>query len=129
LAVGVLIFTQRESMPDLILPWDTLLRNLGHNSTLAIKVVQAFLTDCPSRLEAVVTAVDAGDAAELRVAAHSLRGAVALLGAPDAVAAALALEKMGQSGSLQNAGQSLQELKHEIEQVVRVLRENYPQSA
>jgi HPt (histidine-containing phosphotransfer) domain-containing protein len=82
----------------------------GGDLGLLKEVVGVFLDDSPAMLADVKQAVDRGDAAALRRAAHKLKGVVANFGAPAAVAAALRLEEMGLGQDLSGAAAAYDEL-------------------
>jgi HPt (histidine-containing phosphotransfer) domain-containing protein len=67
---------------------------------LLTEIVELFLEDSPRLLEEVRAAVAAGDAAELKRAAHTLKGAASNFGAAAVVAVCLELEAMSRSGDL-----------------------------
>jgi HPt (histidine-containing phosphotransfer) domain-containing protein len=67
------------------------------------EIIKLFLADSPRLIEDVRAAVAAGDAAALKRAAHTLKGAAANFGAAPVVAAALELEMMGRTGDLSGA--------------------------
>ena len=59
-------------------------------------------------------AIRSGDADELRLAAHTLKGAVATLGAKSVAVAASRLEQMGGNADLAEVGRAGSELKEAI---------------
>jgi HPt (histidine-containing phosphotransfer) domain-containing protein len=67
------------------------------------EIIALFLEDSPRLIEDVRAAVAAGDAAGLKRAAHTLKGAAANFGAAPVVAVALELELMGRTGNLSGA--------------------------
>ncbi len=91
---------------------EALLRRLDGDQGLMRELAQALLEDCPRQLAAVRSAVEAGDAARLRGAAHKLKGSLTMFGAPAAVPAAR-LEALGQGGDLTGAAGLLAELEAE----------------
>ncbi len=70
---------------------------------LVRELAQLLVDTTPSQLEAIQTAVAAGDAVTLRAAAHRLRGSLLAFGVPDAVEATRTLESMGSAGDLTGA--------------------------
>ncbi len=72
-------------------------------------------------MAAVSDAVAAGDAARLRRAAHTLKGASSTFGARAAWEAAHSLEKIGASGDLAEAAAAWDELRQALEALLRVL--------
>lgn len=70
---------------------------------LVRELAQLLVDTTPSQLEAIRTAVAAGDAVTLRAAAHRLRGSLLAFGVSGAVEAARTLESMGSAGDLTGA--------------------------
>jgi signal transduction histidine kinase/CheY-like chemotaxis protein len=84
-----------------------LLARVGHDPGLLRELVELFLVECPNLLGAVRDAVTRADAPGLRVAAHSLKGAVSNFSTWPAFEAALRLETMGRMGDLAQAAEGL----------------------
>src|SRR3954452_14567936 len=79
------------------------LDRVGGDEELLAEIAQLFLEDYPRILIEIVTALNAGDAAALEHAAHSLKGSVSNFGAEPARLAAFELEKIGRSRDLSGA--------------------------
>jgi PAS domain S-box-containing protein len=101
----------------------SLLARMGGDEELLRDVVQLFLTDCPERLAAIRSAIDAGDPARLRGEAHTLKGAAANLSAAGLADAARTLEEIGSSRMLTGAEAAWQKLTGAAESALRALRE------
>src|SRR5262249_1113785 len=71
------------------------LARVGDDRALLKELIGLFLAECPRWLAAIREAIRQGDAAELRRAAHSIKGTVGTFGAPAAFEAAQRLETMG----------------------------------
>jgi HPt (histidine-containing phosphotransfer) domain-containing protein len=67
------------------------------------RVIQLYLDNAPSQIEALRTAIAANDAAQIRAMAHALKSASATLGALIVVSACQDLESMGREQRLENA--------------------------
>jgi signal transduction histidine kinase/DNA-binding response OmpR family regulator len=78
------------------------------------QLVATFLGEVPGRLAAIRDAIDHGDAAALRRAAHTLKGSSATLGARDAAVSCAALEACGASGSMRAARERFRDLERDI---------------
>jgi signal transduction histidine kinase/CheY-like chemotaxis protein len=102
---------------------DTALQTLGGDPALLHQLAHAFLDDYPRSLAQVRAAVTAGAATAVERAAHSLKGAVGVFGAPSAVAAAQRLETLGRLGALEEATGAFAALETELLQVRRALSE------
>jgi len=87
------------------------------------RLVDTFLADCSTYMDAIRTAVEEEDAQALTREAHGLKGAVANLQAPSAQEAAHRLEVMGRSGEFDGADSALESLEHEIDRLRSVLTE------
>jgi PAS domain S-box-containing protein len=74
---------------------------------LLTELVDLFCSHAPSLLQTMTEAAAAGDGSRLRLAAHSLKGAAANLGARALTVACAALEAKGQGGSVERAGAEL----------------------
>jgi HPt (histidine-containing phosphotransfer) domain-containing protein len=83
-------------------PFDraALLERVEGDVELLSEIVGLFLEESPSLLAGVAEAVAAGNAAGLKRAAHTLKGAASNFGATEVVAVALELEAIGRSGNL-----------------------------
>jgi signal transduction histidine kinase/CheY-like chemotaxis protein/HPt (histidine-containing phosphotransfer) domain-containing protein len=69
------------------------LGRVGGRSELAGTIIETFLAHQPTLADGIDAALAAGDAAELRRAAHGLRGALLMVGAAEAAAVADQLER------------------------------------
>jgi HPt (histidine-containing phosphotransfer) domain-containing protein len=77
----------------------------------------------PGLLDQARSALAAGEAAELRRAAHTLKGSAAVFGAQASVDAALALETMAREGKLGGAQEAIGRLEAELQRLLIALRE------
>ena len=96
---GTLATQSEESPFDLA----DALRHVGGDKALLKELLQLFAVECPQLLASIRDAINRSDAALLRRAAHSLKGAVSNFGTPAVVAAAQSLENLGHSGNLVEA--------------------------
>ncbi len=81
---------------------------------LLADVAEAFLAEAPQLLEQAEAAGSAGDAAAVKRAVHTLKGAVSSFGEHPAVALALAVERAAATGDLASAREALPQLRHAI---------------
>jgi HPt (histidine-containing phosphotransfer) domain-containing protein len=86
-----------------------LLREYG-DEDLVRDLARLLVETTPGQIDAVQSAVGAGDGGALRAAAHKLRGSIVAFGVPDAVEAARKLEAMGATGDLAGADAVSREL-------------------
>jgi len=92
---------------------DSLRRASGGNEKLACSLVESFLADAPKKIADIRRAVAQKSAAKLASAAHALKGAAAIFGAPGVVAAARNLEAMGKAGTVRDAEKEFRALEEE----------------
>ena len=90
-----------------------LLERTSGSAEIAAEVMRLFLDDCPVRLSAIEAAVRSGDAEELRLAAHALKGAAGNLSATGTCQAADALERIGAEGRMDAAAAAWEHLSIE----------------
>lgn len=90
---------------------------VDEDPTFLERLVETFLADCTTYMEAIRAAVAEKDATTLTEEAHGLKGAVANLQAPSAQEAAHRLEEMGRAGELDGAESALATLEQEIDQL------------
>jgi two-component system sensor histidine kinase/response regulator len=88
-----------------------LLSRVGGDYAVFGELCDIFLDDAPKRLDAIREALQAGDAAGVRAAAHAFKGAAGVFDAVDVVAAARRLEQMGDAGSLDGGDAVCRELE------------------
>jgi PAS domain S-box-containing protein len=106
-----------------IVNWQEALQALEGNPQLLRTVVDAELVEIPRRMEAIRQAVTKGNANDLRLAAHALKGSLRYLGKTTAFEEVLRLERMGQHGNLAEARGSLDTLELEILRINQALHE------
>jgi signal transduction histidine kinase/CheY-like chemotaxis protein len=104
-----------------------LLRTTGGNEKLVKSLTKSFLADAPKRLTAIRAALAAKHAAKLDIAAHALKGSVAIFGAQTAVTAAKNLEAMGRSRNLSGADAQFRALETAMKQLQTELIKIAPQ--
>jgi two-component system sensor histidine kinase/response regulator len=100
---------------------ETLRRAAGDNDAISRSLVKTFLSDSPKKLSALRRAVSKKDAGSLASVAHSLKGALSLVGAQKAAGTARNLQAMGRLGALDGAMRELRVLESELLAVRRQL--------
>ncbi len=117
-----------ESAPPLrsngVLDWAAALKRVGGRTELLRQTVNLFAKECDKLLPSIREAVQQGDAAKLRRAAHTLKGAAAYYVAEPSVQAAFRLEMMGHEGNFTGAEEAIIALENEIEQLKLALAEH-----
>jgi PAS domain S-box-containing protein len=99
--------------------WDQAkaLARVGRDEDLLRELAMVFLADYPRRLADLRGAVESANAANLKLASHTIKGAVSNFAALGACAAAQRLETMGQCGSLAGAAEALAALEMELDRL------------
>jgi CheY-like chemotaxis protein/HPt (histidine-containing phosphotransfer) domain-containing protein len=105
------------------LPYDKpfALDRVGGDEDLFSELVAVFLAESPGALARVHEAVSSGDPEAIIEAAHALKGSMGILAASDAVAAAQAVETLGQSGDLQGLQEATAALSVEVRRLTSAL--------
>jgi HPt (histidine-containing phosphotransfer) domain-containing protein len=86
---------------------EELAASVGEDRAFVAQLIDAYLTDSPAQLEAVESAVTAGDTAALVPPAHTLKSSSATLGAQRVASEARALEMAGRAGSIDEEARSV----------------------
>jgi CheY-like chemotaxis protein len=95
--------------------WAAALDYLGGDRRLLRTLIQAFLAECPRWLADIRQAIAHGNAADLKRAAHNIKGSTGHFGARGAFEAAQKLEMVGRSGILAGAEEARARLEAELE--------------
>jgi two-component system, sensor histidine kinase and response regulator len=91
------------------------LSRVGHDEELLAELAMLFLGEYPVSLQELDEAVASGNTQLLERSAHALKGSVANFGAAPVVNHALELEKMGRSGNMDGAVDSLHRLHETLD--------------
>ena len=111
------------SSPAAPVDWKKAVVQVGGDEAVIAELAGLFMAECP-RLEAGIReAVDAGNAADLRRHAHTLKGSAGVFKAEAVVEAAQRLEMMGREGDLDGVEAALSALAHELDRLKPVLAE------
>lgn len=109
--------TLRPAKPEAeTAPWSKTqaLERVGGDEELLQELCQIFISEYPKLLEKVREAIVAGNADGVQRAAHSLKGEVSYLGAPNATETARLLEDMGRAKDLSRAAETLISLEQAL---------------
>jgi PAS domain S-box-containing protein len=87
------------------------------------EILQTFLADAPSRLDALKQAFKANDPRAIERAAHALKAAAVTIGAHRLAVLLQAVEVAAKEGSGGRAGAEFEDLRREVEAVLRYLRD------
>jgi two-component system, sensor histidine kinase and response regulator len=97
-------------------------RNCGGDPALVAELAQLFLEECPHYLLLLDQAMSESSSEGVRIAAHRLRGALAIFDAQAALEAATCLEAMGASEQFAVTAEAVAALKNELAQVEGEIR-------
>jgi CheY-like chemotaxis protein/HPt (histidine-containing phosphotransfer) domain-containing protein len=114
-------FTRSQSRPaapqtdaDLPLDYDRALREFGGDRGLLDEVLGEFLATVARQMTVLGQAIACGDAAAIRHESHAIKGGAANLTARALADAAARLERLGESGNLDAAGDAIARLVAEF---------------
>ncbi len=103
--------------------FDTLYESTGGDPSFLDELMQAFFADAPQLIAALYASLAAGNAAEFRRAAHSLKSNSANFGATRLAAMAKEMEDMGKAGVLAGAENKIPAAEAEFAQVKAALEQ------
>jgi two-component system, sensor histidine kinase and response regulator len=118
--------TEADTAPAVIVDPVEALEHVGGDPELLRELIDVFLQDCPRMMEEAREALQAGDVRKLKRAAHSLKGAVGILGGKAAFESALRLETIARQGDLSQAKPAWETLQHALEQLQQTLMTRHP---
>jgi two-component system sensor histidine kinase/response regulator len=105
------------------LDWSAAMAAVGDDRELLREVVAALVEECPRLIDEIRLAIDQGDAATLRRAAHTLKGSLRLFGATSPGEYAFQLEMMGAEQALNQAPAVLAQLERSLQLVMPKIEE------
>ena len=100
-----------------------LLERVEGDMELLGDIIELFKEDSVRQIAAIRDALDKKQASAVERAAHTLKGTCGTLGAPEAAAAALELEKLAAAGDLSRARESLRLLEERVRWAGKLLDE------
>jgi signal transduction histidine kinase/CheY-like chemotaxis protein/HPt (histidine-containing phosphotransfer) domain-containing protein len=110
-----------SAIGEKIVDREALLARVGHDLHLLKELVDLFLDEYPKLLSQIHAAIEGRDASPLRVAAHTLKGAVSNFSTRPAFEAALRLEKIAQLGDLDRAPAACTALEQDLARLRPIL--------
>ena len=114
--------TSAESAAPLEFDWQQLKQLAGEDTAFEVELLEMFVSDARSSLEALKKAIAAFDVQAVENTAHALRGASANVGASALALSARQLEAIARSGHLTDADALLQVMGRHCESIQRHLR-------
>ncbi|HWA97168.1 MAG TPA: response regulator [Pirellulales bacterium] len=112
--------------------WPLALSSAGGDESILRELIEVFVAEAPAMLEAVTEAAQAGDAALLHRAAHTLKGALGYFTRGEAYRLARAIEQRSENSDTAMPPGNVDELADGVESICRQLSEwlaNRPGSA
>ena len=94
--------------------WAAVLERVGGDESLLREITAIFLTEYPTLLEEIRSAVRTGDPGRVEKCAHTLKGCVANFGVEQATTAAFKLERIGRENHLEEAPAALRILERQF---------------
>ncbi len=121
------VFSARPAAPALVrqpgqICLDRLLEEVEGDRTVLRRMIALYFDTTPAMLSHVQRAAEAGDAAALARATHTLKGSAAQFGAEEAYQLLAAMEQSAREGNVTNATSHLPELINALDQVAADLR-------
>jgi CheY-like chemotaxis protein len=113
------IIAKSENTP---VDWRLLLESFGGDEAFARELAGAFIETADRELALIAAALDAGDAASLRSAAHALKGASANMRASAATAAAAEVEAISGGEDRARLPALAEKLTREVRSTIEYLR-------
>jgi two-component system sensor histidine kinase/response regulator len=101
---------------------EALLERLEGDEEFCREIIAMFLNDVPGQLQKLRRAVDENQISEIVLRAHTLKGSAANVSAEDMRQAAQALEMVGRSGDLKQAGELYLALEKEFDRFKTALQ-------
>ena len=92
---------QQTATPERLVDWARAFETVGGDRSLLTELITVFLGDQDTLVSNISNAISDGNANELRLSAHSLKGALTHLGAREPARLASILEEIGASGELE----------------------------
>ncbi len=102
-----------------VLDWDMVRDRFGRQVE---NLVVLFLQEAPKLLADIHAAIGKGEAGQLRLAAHTLKGSADLFAARGVVQAAAELERIGRDGPMELAGKACAELDDKVQGLLTALQ-------
>ncbi|WP_009632310.1 hybrid sensor histidine kinase/response regulator [Synechocystis sp. PCC 7509] len=94
---------------------------VGEDEAILIEIIECYLEDAPQYLETISRAISQQDAAELRLAAHTLKSSSATIGATNLAAMCQELETLSRTSHTEDGLEKLPQLQAQYEQVKAAL--------
>lgn len=107
---------------DSIFDKQALMQFLFNDREMFEKISNIFLEDIPVKIEKIEHAINNNNPEEIRLIAHSLKGAAGAVRAYKLQNAALQLENAEKNSNLHNSASLLKNIVHKFEQVKQIMK-------
>ena len=101
---------------------DEMLENTGGDPEFVVEIIEDYLADVEIRLDELSAALDAGDSAAAKRAAHTIKGSSRSFGATRLSSLAAELEQLSLQSAFDSVSEQLPDLRAEIARVGDALR-------
>ncbi len=98
--------------------WQGALQAMGFSPAAQARLAQAFLGEVPGRMERLRQAIQSGNAAEVQLMAHALKGTLTVFSVQSAIAAAATLEELGRQQNLSASAGAMAALESEVQRLL-----------
>ena len=112
----------QNSAADPLPAWAEAVARFGGKEDLVLELAGMFLEEGPQLMQQIRDHIEAGSAAELRRAAHTLKGSADVIGATPVMAVTAQLEELGRAENLAQATVLCAELARQMEDLLAAVR-------
>jgi CheY-like chemotaxis protein/HPt (histidine-containing phosphotransfer) domain-containing protein len=110
-----------DAAPEAGFDFSAALTYVGGDRELLDELLGIFVEDAPVRMEAIRRAIAGGEATELTREAHTIKGALKVIGATTAAGLAQGLEVLGRDGNMSEADKLAVALEREMDRLLQSL--------
>ena len=110
-----------DAAPEAGFDFSAALHYVGGDRELLDELLGIFVEDAPIRMKALRHAIGSADASELTREAHTLKGALKVIGATTAAGLAQGLEALGRDGNMSEADKLTVALEREMDRLMQSL--------
>jgi CheY-like chemotaxis protein/HPt (histidine-containing phosphotransfer) domain-containing protein len=110
-----------DAAPEAGFDFSAALHYVGGDRELLDELLGIFVEDAPIRMKALRHAIGSADASELTREAHTLKGALKVIGATTAAGLAQGLEALGRDGNMSEADKLAVALEREMDRLMQSL--------
>jgi HPt (histidine-containing phosphotransfer) domain-containing protein len=112
---------QGEAAPEAGFDFTAALHYVGGDRMLLDELLGIFVEDAPVRMEAIRKAIAGGEVPELAREAHTLKGALKVIGATTAAGLAQGLEALARDGNMSEADKLSTAFEREMDRLMQSL--------